>query len=209
MMFNPKIEKVLDNLVQTQGIRKSAFKIALFCIDQSIPFPSLITNPRSVLTILSISGLINRDYDLNKTLTLTEPLYVSMEESEEPVSDINKSNVQEFVENHAHELREIFGKYRGEKLEGLRSGSLGDEHMLKKKLVKWFKRTKFKYSWEDVLNTAQKYVDQERDNNNYRYLQACDYFVLKSDRSRLSSMIDEGKNYNSTQANSDAFSKTV
>ena len=150
----------------------------------------------AIMAQLELAGLVTVDTRTKSEYVYSgPPLYLSrvIDEPVEPVSKINKTNVVEFVHEHAQELRNIFSK-EGKGKRALRSGAMGDMDDLIKKLIEWFKKTKYKYSWEQVLSTAKAYVNSCTQDN-YKYLQAADYFVKKDGRSRLSSMIDEFGGY--------------
>jgi len=138
--------------------------------------------------------LIQIDFSAEKMYSLQQPLYISDSDVDTkvvPTTAINRSNVNKFLKEHITEYRNIWSE-KGEGVRALKTGAMGDKWSAIDKLAKWFKKTNFEYTWEEVLHAAKIYVDNEK-LSGYKYLQAADYFVKKNDRSRLSSLIDDSK----------------
>jgi hypothetical protein len=185
-MINPSIDIRLDKM---ENREKAIAKVLLFSVEQDLidylPFNG--EEMEIVFNKLILSGLVTRDYDMKGTIKTTVPIYIGPEEVE--ITQINRTNVLEFVTTHVDELRFLFSE--GEKgTIGLRVGAMGDKMALIDKLVKWFKKTGFKYSWEQVIKATKRYIEQCA-REDYKYLQAADYFVYKENRSKLSSLIEE------------------
>jgi len=76
---------------------------------------------------------------------------------------------------------------------GLKPGSMGSQNGCKEKLIRWMKDNPTQTK-ENILKAAKTYL---KSLNDYRYLQAADYFVYKRDihgeSSRLSAFIDEAE----------------
>lgn len=76
---------------------------------------------------------------------------------------------------------------------GLKPGSMGSQNGCKEKLIRWMKDNPTQTK-EGILKAAKTYL---KSLNDYRYLQAADYFVYKRDihgeSSRLSAFIDEAE----------------
>lgn len=90
------------------------------------------------------------------------------------------------------EVLERVGEYRG-KWHGLKAGSMGDRQSCITKLSRWME-TNPEYSFEQILDAAQLYLDTE--GTNLTYLQRADYFIYKQESnkeetSRLAAFIDE------------------
>lgn len=190
MIFNPIIESILDTIVTNTGASKTRLKITLFVIQEQLS--NLIDD--TVGTLLMF-GLIERDFDNEKRLKLKYPLYIQLE-ADEPVGKLNSKTIVPFIEANYAAYRSRFGtETKTGGLVGYKPGVLGDEQGGIKKMVAWFKQTKFKYSWEDVLATTSMYVDKFVRENNFTYMQRADYFIMKDQVSTLSSLIDDGRNY--------------
>lgn len=199
MIINPKItnkllelesKKILNDDVMTS---KNFALTMLFWINSGISYIGInhdnykqFENLEFILNANNLVKLNNNRYEL------TLPLFINSTEIDNlEVVKLNTSNIKDIVSNRIHEYRAIFSvNERGTK--GLRIGSMGDEQDCIKKLVKWFKSTNFKYTFEEVLHTARVYV-KTCTSENFKYLQAADYFIYKDNRSRLSSFIDEFK----------------
>jgi hypothetical protein len=191
MMLNPLIESKLQELVENKAMLPDKLPTAimvLFSYQQGIKLETITQEQINDITeLLILAGLVTRDYE-SDTVCLRERMFVSPEDVPE-VGEINSKNVDIIVKSRVKEFRSIFSvDEKG--TTGLRVGSMGDENALIKKLIKWFKLEKFKYSWEDVLHAARFYVIECR-KQNYKYLQSADYFVFKDGRSRLSSIIKD------------------
>ncbi len=190
MIFNPRIEEILDKIVTNTNTSKTRLKITLFVIQEQLS--DLITE---TVGLLIMFGLVERDFDNEKKLKLRYPLYIQLE-VDEPVGKLNSKNITSFIEANYHQYRARFGtETKTGGLIGYKPGSLGDEQGGIKKMIAWFKQTKFKYSWEDVLNATDMYVSRFVAENNFTYMKQADYFIMKDQVSMLSSLIDDGKNY--------------
>ncbi len=85
-------------------------------------------------------------------------------------------------------VRDIRDKFRGKK-----TGSMGDEKALAKKLDRW-KKEHPNVSDKEILKATDAYLDSLK--GNYRFLQRADYFVYKQnahkdESSRLSMFVEE------------------
>ena len=197
MIFNPQIDNILKDMNSREVITTDQIglcKLILFCFDQGINLPNYVktdTNTlQELISKLVYARLIERDYDLQGNVQLSLPIYIDAVEEE--VSEINTSNVKVFVETNIDMYRALFSKKK-KGTTGLRHGSLGDRQACIDKLIKWFKKTRFKYSWKEVLDSTEYYVSLQKPNN-YTYLQNADYFIYKNNRSNLSVYIEESKN---------------
>ena len=195
MILNPKIEGKLNELSDKLSKEEiSVCKVILFMIENDISPEGYLSDDsgwKKSFNALILSRLIERDYHSDKGLILIEPLYIKEVDN---VSKLNAGNIRHFIKEILNQYRFIFSKNKEGKV-GLKSGAMGDANAIIDKMVRWFKKTGFQYSWEDVLRTAEYYIDQERKNNNYQYLQRADYFIEKDRISRLSSLIDEAKHF--------------
>lgn len=79
---------------------------------------------------------------------------------------------------------------------GLKPGSMGSQNACNEKMTRWMKDNPT-YKKEDVIKAAKAYLKSV---NDYRFLQAADYFIYKKDAhgesSRLSAFIDEAETPN-------------
>ena len=98
----------------------------------------------------------------------------------------NKKVVKKSSRVISSELNEFIKEYRS-LWKGLKPGSMGSENNCRDKLYKWMTENPG-YSKEDILKAAKIYLNTL---DNYKYLQAADYFILKDGNSRLSAFIDE------------------
>lgn len=169
--MNEKLKKILPKL----GCNAQQLKLYHFCIKEYIPLTNIkVESLGKDLDILEEAKLIKFDKELGNFILFNVP---------------TQDEFLVFVEKY----RNVFSvNEKGTK--GLKPGSMGDSTAIYRKLKKWFKANK-KYTLEDVLNTARFYVDDLIRGNKLKYLQAADYFIMKNDTSRLSSLIDEGKSY--------------
>lgn len=197
MILNPQIETILNGMVRQEVLLEEQIglcKLILFCFEQKINLPNYIKvemdTLQELISKLVYARLIERDYDLQGNVQLSLSLYIDAVEEE--VSEINSSNVRIFVEINIDKYRALFSKQKKGTV-GLRHGSLGDKQACVDKLIKWFKKTRFKYSWQEVLRATEYYVSLQK-NSNYQYLQNADYFIYKNNRSNLSVYIEESKN---------------
>ena len=197
MIFNPAIENILNEMVSSEVInveQKGLCQLILFSFQRKINLPNYLkvdmNTLQELISKLVYSRLIERDYDLPGNVQLSSPLYIDAVEEE--VTEINATNVKAFVETNVNAYRALFSKQK-KGTTGLRHGSLGDKQACIDKLIKWFKKTKFKYSWKEVLDSTEYYVSLQKPNN-YTYLQNADYFIYKNNRSNLSVYIEESKN---------------
>lgn len=213
LIFNPEIEDSLIELLQrikSEGMGETleenllALKTALFVVQEGEPEAYHDLFDTKIGNYLLMNGFVERDFAYNNgdRYKVSKPLYVSLEETTKEITTLNNKNIEAFIDEHVDEFRCLFTKDR-QGVVGLRRGAMGDESSLKKKLVAWFKATKFKYSWQDVISTAKQYTDEFILQNNFTYLQAADYFVKKGDRSTLSANIDECKSYTGSVVDSE------
>lgn len=104
---------------------------------------------------------------------------------------INKKSTR-VIEN---DLDQFIYDYR-QLWKGLKVGSMGSENSCKDKMIRWMKENP-RYSKQDILKSARIYLKSVDD---YKYLQAADYFIFKKDgkeeSSRLSAFIDETEQNN-------------
>jgi hypothetical protein len=166
------LEKIQQHLFNDEN----QIKLLLFCIEHNIDSEYVILheNTEEDLKLLDKARILKYDYDLDK--------YV-----------LTKDKLAEDIRDEIDIYRAVFSK--GEKgLIGLVPGALGDRKEIVKKLNRWFKENK-DYSMSDVINTARYYVNDITKSGNLKYLQSADFFIDKSGRSRLTSLIQEGKDY--------------
>ena len=197
MIFNPSIENILNEMVSSEVLteeQRGLCKLILFSFEQKINLPNYLkvdmNTLQELISKLVYARLIERDYDLHGNVQISLPLYIDAVEEE--VTEINTTNVKAFVEANVNTYRALFSKQK-KGTTGLRHGSLGDKQACIDKLIKWFKKTKFKYSWKEVLDSTEYYVSLQKPNS-YQYLQNADYFIYKNNRSNLSVYIEESKN---------------
>lgn len=197
MIFNPQTDTILNGMVRQEVILEEQIglcKLILFSFEQKINLPNYIKTEmdtlQELISKLVYARLIERDYDLQGNVQLSSPLYIDA--VAEGVTEINTSNVKAFVERNVDTYRALFSKQK-KGTTGLRHGSLGDKQACIDKLIKWFKKTRFQYSWDQVLKATEYYVSLQKANN-YTYLQNADYFIYKNNRSNLSVYIEESKN---------------
>jgi len=96
----------------------------------------------------------------------------------------SKRVINSLVEDNIHLYRD--------KWKGLKPGSMGGLQSCKEKLTRWITENP-EYSFDDILNAADLYLNTE--GRNTKYLQRADYFIFKKDgkeeSSRLSAFIDD------------------
>jgi len=198
MIFNPVIEEVIEKIHINTGTSKVRLKITLFTIQEQLSYTITTT-----VSQLLMFGLVERDFDNEKRLKLKYPLYIQLE-ANESVGKLNAKTIAPFIEANYAAYRAKFGtETKTGGLTGYKQGVLGDEQGGVKKMIAWFKQTKFKYSWEDVLKTTDMYIARFIAENNFTYMQRADYFIMKDGVSTLSSLIDDGKNHSGGTANQD------
>lgn len=183
MVLNPELIAKLKEL-EFKGIlvNRTEWLTKLFLIEigESVP--------KNVIKKLTFTKLIQ--ITPKEPIKLLYPLFIEPNKAPK-TTELTTRNVKSLVEKRVDEYRACFS-YQGKGKRGLRPGSLGDRNDIIKKLSKWFKDTKFQYSFDDVITTAKVYVHSCQ-SDSYKYLQAADYFIIKDGRSRLSSYIDEFK----------------
>lgn len=123
-----------------------------------------------------------------KTITLREKskLLIEFLEIEGIESVKNKKVVKKSSRVISAELNDFIKEYRS-LWKGLKPGSMGSETNCRDKLYTWMTENP-SYSKEDILKAAKIYLNTL---DNYKYLQAADYFIFKDGNSRLSAYIDE------------------
>lgn len=94
-------------------------------------------------------------------------------------------------------------KYR-DVFKGYRVGSMGDKKACKSKMDKWLKDNE-EYSFEQVIEAAEYYIKSLQ--NDYKYLQQADYFIMKDKQSRLSAIIDDVVGDNTMTSNQTSRTK--
>jgi len=167
---------MLDKLQQHLVNDENQIKLLLFCIENNIDldYVNLHEDTPADLKLLDMARILKYDYDLGKYI-------------------LTKDKLAEDIRDEIDIYRAVFSK--NEKgLVGLVPGALGDRKEIVKKLNRWFKENK-DYSMTDVINTARYYVNDIIKRGNLKYLQSADFFIDKSGRSRLTSLIQEGKDY--------------
>ncbi len=167
------LSKIQQYLVNDEN----QIKLLLFCIENNIDseYVNLHEDTEADLLLLDKARILKYDYDLDK--------YV-----------LTKDKLAEDIRDEIDIYRAVFSK--NEKgLIGLIPGALGDRKEIVKKLNRWFKETKGEFTMSDVINTARYYVNDIVKSGNLKYLQSADFFIEKSGRSRLTSLILEGKDY--------------
>lgn len=161
-------------------------KLLLYCIENQIDleYLNLHSNTNDDIKFLDMAGVLNYNY-------ATESYEIGKKVSE---------SVKDEIESKVDEYRAVFSK-NGDGLQGLIPGALGDRMNIINKLKKWMKSTKNQYTMDDVINTASFYVHDLQKKGSIKYLSAADYFIYKDNRSKLSSLIEEAKNFNRESSN--------
>lgn len=194
IIFNPRIDKILRELQKEKGLNLIDLKILLFIINEGFKVNKVSVE---MVRLLIARGLVEKDYD-EERLKLRIPLYVLIEQAEIVSNDrLNGQTIEAFINAHYDEYRVLFSK-NGDGTTGFKPGSMGDREGGIKKMITWFKKTKYKYTWEDVLRCAKFYVDDFIRKNDFTYMKQADYFINKDNTSMLSTLIEDSKNYNSS-----------
>jgi len=191
-IFNPELEQKLlaiQTKLELPDETLKAMKVTCFVIHEFED--ELFIEDPEFFQMLILHGIMERDFVSAGKLKLKYELYVPMNSVEpDSVSELNRRNIAAFVEEHYDEYRNIFSVNEEGKT-GYRKGAMGDQLSGIKKMISWFKQTKFQHTWEDVLNTTRKYISDFKIRNDFKYLQSADYFISKDGRSRLSALISE------------------
>lgn len=180
----------------------------------TIDLNTLFENEISIIQALTLISLqdIDIDIDVNeidiKKLEEKGFINIIIEENEKIevikkkgrvlIEKLKKENIQ--ISNnkrtpkrnliHNEQDDEFITNFR-ELWKGLKPGAMGSQNGCKIKMYKWMNENP-EYKKEDIFKAAKTYLKSV---NDYRFLQAADYFIYKKDAhgesSRLSAFIDE------------------
>lgn len=113
----------------------------------------------------------------------------SLQDNESNIANTHKitKRPQKFINT---EINDFITTFR-ELWKGLKPGSMGSHNSCNEKMTRWMIENP-SYTKEDILKASKAYLKSV---NDYRFLQAADYFIYKKDTrgesSRLSAFIDE------------------
>ena len=159
------MNEAIDRL-DIDDMRKGLCKIVLFCLQEGIDGTQYTSYYNSTLQFLYKKEILTRNMETGK-LEPNSNYLITNEEG------LNKKNIRKFVEKNLDEYRNLFSK-EGKGNKALKAGTLGDPNATIERMCKWFIKTKFKYTWKEVLNTTRVYISQQADQN-YIYLQRAHY----------------------------------
>lgn len=137
-------------------------------------FVKIILEENEQITIIREKGRLFLDSVQNSNLNLIN----------------NKKTIKRSARSINNDINDFMVDFRN-LWKGLKPGSMGSQNACNEKMTKWLSNNPT-YKKEDVMRAAKSYIKSV---NDYRFLQAADYFIYKKDAhgesSRLSAFIDE------------------
>ena len=145
-------------------------------------------NTDKKLAILPVYTLQQKEF-----IIITDPMKATGFEVRQKfidiIQDVDITNKVEDVDNWIDTFRSLFKATK-------KVGAMGDRNACSDKMKRFLKKNP-KYTKDQILIAAIKYINSEANNASYRYLQQADYFIYKQEnsskieRSRLLTFLEE------------------